>query len=233
MTISHTSQSSAAPKIGRACLANTSPQARRSSRGEVSGSASAIRRSTAVALVLSPARRGEVAHGLRHLAAQIQHRHGGDVSECKHDAPLHIGRNPDRAEQQQGPGCSGGAGRPHHPEAEGDFLSAVAAIGVLCHDRRRQHVVGADAKAEDEADADKTPQIGGKGPGERRDRHQHNVHAIEFLAPVLRQRAEYQRTDTRADQGRAPSMPHSRPVVLATPNEVRTSGSTRPIDDRS
>ena len=108
-----------------------------------------------------------------------------------------------RAEQQGDQGGDGGARWPHNAEAEADLLAAVAAVGVLGHDGGGQDVVGADADAEQEADEDEAPEIGGEGLRGGHDGHDGDVEAVEFLAAALGEGAEDQRADSGADQGGA------------------------------
>ena len=80
--------------------------------------------------------------------------------------------------------------------------AAVGAVGVLGHDGGREHIVGADADAEHEAAGDEQPDARHEGLRQRRDAEDQRVEAVEAFATLLRQHAEDQRADHRADQRR-------------------------------
>ena len=79
---------------------------------------------------------------------------------------------------------------PHGAKPQAQRPAAIGAIGMLGHDHRREDVVGADAYAQDEAQADQPGDVGGEGLGDRRRAQDQHVDPIEALAAPLSQDAE-------------------------------------------
>ena len=64
-----------------------------------------------------------------------------------------------RAQQQQRHQGTENEAERLHREHHGDHLAAIAAVGVLAHERRAERVVSADAEPEDEAESNEPEDV--------------------------------------------------------------------------
>jgi len=71
---------------------------------------------------------------------------------------------------------------------------------VLGHDHRRQHVIGADAEAQQRACRDQHPDVAAERLRQRRDGHQRHVDTVETLASGVGKHTEHDGTHCRGQQ---------------------------------
>jgi hypothetical protein len=89
-----------------------------------------------------------------------------------------------------------------HAEDHGDHHAARGFAGVFAHDDGGDGVVAADADAEDEAEADKPPDIGGEGAADGAGGEDEDFDAVDALAAHhVGDAAEEQRTEGGGEEG--------------------------------
>ena len=94
-----------------------------------------------------------------------------------------------------------GPNRPQGAKAKTERPAAIGPIGVLGHDDRREHIVRADAEAQEEAEGDQPGDVRREGLGQGRGPEEQDVEAIEAPPAALSQDAEDEGAEGRADQG--------------------------------
>ena len=145
---------------------------------------------------------GQEARGLRHAAAEVEHRECGYRARRQDKPPLQIAAHAQRIQEELEERRGQGADRPHGSKSEAQRPAPVRTVGMLGHDHRREHVVRAYAHAEHEPDGDQPGHVRRERLSQGGDAEDEHIEPVEPPAALLAEHAEDKGADRRPDQRR-------------------------------